>query len=63
MIEVPQIRARVVKNSKRNLSNACDDKLKELKMNTFLNLADWEKVVEISGCSEIKNELVSGAEG
>ncbi|KAL4508105.1 hypothetical protein ABPG72_021478 [Tetrahymena utriculariae] len=63
MIEVPQIRARVVKNSKRNLSNACDDKLKELKMNTFLNLADWEKVIEISGCSEIKNELVSGADG
>lgn len=54
MIETPKIRERVVKNSVRNLSNECDDKQKELKMNTFLNMADWEKVSEISGCNEIK---------
>lgn len=57
MIEVPQIRGRIVQNSVRNLSNECEDKQKELQMNTFLNMADWEKVRQISGLEEIQAQI------
>lgn len=62
MIETPKIRERVVKNSVRNLSNECESKQKELKMNTFLNMADWDKVAEISGCNEIRQEILSSGD-
>lgn len=46
-----------MENSVRNLSNECESKCKELQMNTFLNMADWAKVTEISGVDEIRQSI------
>ncbi|EGR27161.1 sodium hydrogen exchanger family protein, putative [Ichthyophthirius multifiliis] len=63
IIEVTDVKKRLVQNSMRNMINVCNDKLKKLKSDQFLQLADWNKVEKISGLDELKTEMYRSQEG
>jgi hypothetical protein len=41
----------------KELVISCNEKEKELKINSFLYLADWQKVENFSGITDFMNDL------